>query len=152
VAEIDGVGWYDDSKATTPEGAITALEAFDEPEIIIAGGYDKHILSDELGEKIAQKAKAAILLGQTAEKISTSIHQSMQATSDERRRSRLPTPYPKPLAWRASLPPPATSFCSAPPAPATNVRKLRAPRPRICQAGPTTHRLTTKCLLARSYP
>jgi UDP-N-acetylmuramoylalanine--D-glutamate ligase len=121
VAEINGVRWYNDSKATTPEGAITALEAFDGPEIIIAGGYDKHIPFDELGEKIAQKAKAAILMGQTADRIAASIHQSMQsppqytsqcrrrATSDERRQLKLSTPYPKPSIWPASLPLPATS-------------------------------------------
>ncbi|HUT28219.1 MAG TPA: UDP-N-acetylmuramoyl-L-alanine--D-glutamate ligase [Sedimentisphaerales bacterium] len=84
VAEIKGVRWYNDSKATTPEGAITALEAFDEPEIIIAGGYDKRIPFDDLGERIAQKARAAILMGQTAEKIAASIRSSLRATSDER--------------------------------------------------------------------
>ncbi|MBE3143921.1 MAG: UDP-N-acetylmuramoyl-L-alanine--D-glutamate ligase, partial [Planctomycetes bacterium] len=45
--------------------SIVALDAFDSP-IIIAGGYDKHIPFDEFGAKIAQKAKAAILIGQTA--------------------------------------------------------------------------------------
>ena len=79
VAEIGGVKWYNDSKATTPQGAITALEAFDQPKIIIAGGYDKNIPFDELGEKIAKEAKAAILMGQTAEKIAASIHKSLRA-------------------------------------------------------------------------
>lgn len=79
VAELNGVRWYNDSKATTPEGAITALEAFDGPQIIIAGGYDKHIPFDDFGKKIAEKAKAAILIGQTAEKIAASIHQSLRA-------------------------------------------------------------------------
>ena len=73
VAEKNGVKWYNDSKATTPESAIASLEAFEEPVIIIAGGYDKGIAFDKLGEKIAQKAKAAILIGQTAEKISDAI-------------------------------------------------------------------------------
>ena len=65
VGEARGVRWYNDSKATTPDSSIVALEAFDSP-IIIAGGYDKHIPFDEFGAKIAQKAKAAILIGQTA--------------------------------------------------------------------------------------
>jgi UDP-N-acetylmuramoylalanine--D-glutamate ligase len=72
VAEIRGVCWYNDSKATTPDSAIVALEAFENP-IIIAGGYDKHIPFDGLGEKIAQKAKAAILIGQTAQAIAKTI-------------------------------------------------------------------------------
>jgi UDP-N-acetylmuramoylalanine--D-glutamate ligase len=73
VARKNRVAWYNDSKATTPQGAIVALEAFEEPKIIIAGGYDKNIPFDELGKKIANKAKAAILLGQTAEKIAAAI-------------------------------------------------------------------------------
>jgi len=73
VAEINGVKWYNDSKATTPQSAVASLEAFDQPVIIIAGGYDKHIPFDEFGQKIAEKAKAAILLGQTAKKITEAI-------------------------------------------------------------------------------
>jgi len=73
VAEINGVKWYNDSKATTPQSAIASLEAFGQPVIIIAGGYDKNLLFDEFGEKIAKKAKAAILLGQTAQKIADAI-------------------------------------------------------------------------------
>ena len=73
VAKINGVSWYNDSKATTPESAIVALEAFEQPRIIIAGGYDKNVAFDGLGQKIAECAKIAILLGQTAEKIAEAI-------------------------------------------------------------------------------
>jgi UDP-N-acetylmuramoylalanine--D-glutamate ligase len=87
VAEINGVRWYNDSKATTPESAITALDAFDQPArcdavaprrvIIIAGGYDKNIPFNEFGQKIAEKAKAAILLGQTAPKIADAVKKKL---------------------------------------------------------------------------
>jgi UDP-N-acetylmuramoylalanine--D-glutamate ligase len=80
-AEINGVKWYNDSKATTPQSAIASLEAFQQPVIIIAGGYDKNLPFDEFGGKIAQKAKAAILIGQTAQKIANAIkvHKSTAA-------------------------------------------------------------------------
>ena len=73
VATQNGVRWYNDSIATTPQSAITALEAFEEPKIIIAGGYDKKLPFDELGAGIARRAKAAVLIGQTAEKIAEAI-------------------------------------------------------------------------------
>jgi len=73
VEEINGVRWYNDSKATTPQSAITALEAFDRLVIIIAGGYDKDLPFEELGQKIATSAKTAILIGQTAPKIADAI-------------------------------------------------------------------------------
>jgi len=103
IAQIKGVRWYNDSKATTPESTIAALEAFQQPRIIIAGGYDKHLPFEQLGEKIARNAKAAILTGQTAPKIADAIHNadvslrgaqrrsnlSKPATSDERRATRI---------------------------------------------------------------
>ena len=73
VAQVNGVSWYNDSKATTPDSAIAALEAFERPIIIIAGGYDKNVPFDKFGGKIACAAKAAVLIGQTGEKIAAAI-------------------------------------------------------------------------------
>jgi UDP-N-acetylmuramoylalanine--D-glutamate ligase len=73
VATINDVRYYNDSIATTPQSVMVALDAFSRPKIIIAGGYDKHIPFDELGEQMAQKAKAVILIGQTADKIGDAI-------------------------------------------------------------------------------
>jgi UDP-N-acetylmuramoylalanine--D-glutamate ligase len=73
VERINGVSWYNDSKATTPKSAIVALEAFEQPVIIIAGGYDKNLTFDEFGKTITEKAKIAILIGQTAPKIADAI-------------------------------------------------------------------------------
>jgi len=73
VVDANGIRWYNDSKATTPEGTMVALAAFECPKIIIAGGYDKHTPFDELGRKIAAATKAAILIGQTARQIADAI-------------------------------------------------------------------------------
>ncbi len=73
VAEGNGVCWYNDSKATTPEGTMVALSAFDCPKVLIAGGYDKHTPFRELGEKIACGTKAVILIGQTAPMIADAV-------------------------------------------------------------------------------
>jgi UDP-N-acetylmuramoylalanine--D-glutamate ligase len=73
VAKINDVSWYNDSIATTPPSAIAALEAFDEPKIIIVGGYDKNLPFDEFGARIASSARAALLIGSTASKIAESI-------------------------------------------------------------------------------
>ena len=76
IAHLKGVSWYDDSIATTPPSAIAALQAFDAPKIISAGGYDKKLPFDELGRQIARTAKAAILIGKTASKIARAIEAS----------------------------------------------------------------------------
>jgi len=85
VAENKGVRWYNDSIATTPASAIAALQAFDEPKIIIAGGYDKKLSFDELGSAIATKAKAAILMGATAKKIADAIEKKLATEDTEKR-------------------------------------------------------------------
>ena len=73
VAEINDVRWYDDSKATTPVSTMAALNGIDEPKILIAGGYDKQISFTELGACIAKRAKACVLIGQTASKIARAV-------------------------------------------------------------------------------
>ena len=79
IAQINGVRWYNDSIATTPESAIAALDGFDCPRIIIAGGYDKNLPFNELGKKIAETAKAAVLLGQTAQEIAQAIQDAQMS-------------------------------------------------------------------------
>jgi UDP-N-acetylmuramoylalanine--D-glutamate ligase len=73
VAERKGVRWFNDSKATTPEAAVAAVEAFEGPIILIAGGYDKKLSFDQLGSVIAARARAVILIGDTAEKIKAAV-------------------------------------------------------------------------------
>ena len=76
VCERRGVQFYNDSKATTPESAIAALEAFEgRPVILIAGGYDKHVPLDGFARLIFQKARMAVLLGATADQIAGHLEQ-----------------------------------------------------------------------------
>jgi UDP-N-acetylmuramoylalanine--D-glutamate ligase len=87
VEQIDGVSWHNDSIATTPQSTIAALEAFEEPVIIIAGGYDKKLPFDKLGQEIGANTKAAILIGQTAEKIANAIEKELATEATEPRTS-----------------------------------------------------------------
>ncbi|EAX46437.1 UDP-N-acetylmuramoylalanine--D-glutamate ligase [Thermosinus carboxydivorans Nor1] len=68
VAEIRGVRYYNDSKATNPESAIKALEAFDGHIILIAGGRDKKTDLTEFMELAKQKVDHLILLGEAKER------------------------------------------------------------------------------------
>jgi len=74
IARVDGVRFFNDSKCTTPEGAIVAIGAF-EPRraVIIAGGHDKGVEFDRLGAALADRAKAVVLMGATSERIFAAI-------------------------------------------------------------------------------
>lgn len=73
VAEKDGVRFYNDSIATTPEATLAALDTFSAPIILIAGGSSKNLSFAELGRRIAVRAKAVVLLGATAEAIESAV-------------------------------------------------------------------------------
>ncbi len=73
VAEHQGVRWFNDSIATTPESVMVALDAFGCGRILIAGGYDKGLALDSLARAIVQQAKAIILLGQTGPTLKQAI-------------------------------------------------------------------------------
>ena len=61
-----GVQWFNDSKATTPEAAITALAALEKNTFIcIVGGYDKHADMGELCRQLAHRAGAVLGIGAT---------------------------------------------------------------------------------------
>jgi UDP-N-acetylmuramoylalanine--D-glutamate ligase len=66
VGEVDGVRYYDDSIATSPQRAVAALNSFSESIILLAGGREKHLPLGELAELIVEKAKSLILFGQAA--------------------------------------------------------------------------------------
>lgn len=77
VTERDGVRYYNDSKCTTPEGAIIAMESFEPRKtVLLVGGYDKGAGFSELGKVIAQKARVAVVLGATRDKIAAEIEKN----------------------------------------------------------------------------
>lgn len=65
VREIDGVKWYNDSASTTPDKALAGIYAFEEPVILIAGGYDKKISYEPMAKPILDKVSKLILFGAT---------------------------------------------------------------------------------------
>jgi UDP-N-acetylmuramoylalanine--D-glutamate ligase len=69
VAVRRGVRWVNDSQATIPMAAIAALEAYDAPIVLIAGGKDKGLAYAELAEAIAERCRAVVLIGETADEL-----------------------------------------------------------------------------------
>lgn len=65
VSEINGVKIYNDSKATNVDSAIKAIKSFDNPIIIIAGGYDKKIDYSDYVKTFKENGKLMIIIGET---------------------------------------------------------------------------------------
>lgn len=73
-----GADWYNDSKATSPGMSITAMQAFEEPLVILAGGRDKDLPWDGFATQVQAQADHVILFGEAAEKIRAALEQVKQ--------------------------------------------------------------------------
>lgn len=73
VRELGGVRWYNDSIATSPERAMAALESFDEPIILLAGGRDKHLPWEAWASLVQRKAKLVITFGEASSLIEDAL-------------------------------------------------------------------------------
>ncbi len=73
VAERDGVLFIDDSIATAPERSIAALQAYDEPLVLIAGGRDKHLPMEAWAGLIAKRVKHVVLFGEMSDLVESAI-------------------------------------------------------------------------------
>lgn len=69
VAEIGGVQFYNDSKATNVDATRKALESFPGPLLVILGGKDKGSDYAGLRDLLQERAREVILIGAAAEKI-----------------------------------------------------------------------------------
>lgn len=83
VREFEGVRYYNDSIASSPTRTIAGLNSFRQKLILIAGGYDKHIPYDVLGEPICEHVSKLILTGDTAVKIRACVEQAPCAEKPE---------------------------------------------------------------------
>ncbi len=67
VAEHGGIEFYNDSKSTNIESLRVALESFERPVILIAGGRGKGSDYSTLRELVRWRVKALVLIGEEAE-------------------------------------------------------------------------------------
>ncbi len=73
VAVKEGILYMNDSKATNPESVIKALESFDNPIILLAGGRNKGSDFGQLAGLIKKKVKELILLGEAKNEIKQAV-------------------------------------------------------------------------------
>jgi UDP-N-acetylmuramoylalanine--D-glutamate ligase len=74
IAERDGIRYVNDSQATIPIAAIASLRAFaPSPIVLISGGQGKGLELAAFADEIATRARAAVLIGETAADLATAI-------------------------------------------------------------------------------
>jgi UDP-N-acetylmuramoylalanine--D-glutamate ligase len=73
VAEIDGVAYVNDSKATNVDSVSFALRSYGRPIVLIAGGRDKGTDFSPLAALAAGRVKRAVLIGEAAPKLEAAL-------------------------------------------------------------------------------
>jgi len=67
VTRIDGVAYYDDSKATNVGAAVAAIDSLTEPKVVlIAGGKGKDGSYEPLRQALEQRGRGVVLIGEAA--------------------------------------------------------------------------------------
>ena len=74
VRDLDGVAWYNDSKATNVDATLKALAAFPRGLWVILGGKDKNSDYRPLAAAMKEKTRCALLIGAAADKIEDHLH------------------------------------------------------------------------------
>jgi UDP-N-acetylmuramoylalanine--D-glutamate ligase len=83
VAEVDGVLFVNDSQGTQPDAVIAALEAFEPPLVLIAGGRDKGVDLSALGPVVARRVAAAVLVGESGRSLGALFRAAGLAITEE---------------------------------------------------------------------
>ena len=74
VDTVDGVEFYNDSKATNTDSTVKALEAFpDRKVVLIAGGKDKGTALYDFAQTVKKHAASVILLGEAKDRIERAL-------------------------------------------------------------------------------
>ena len=76
VAEIGGILYVNDSQGTTPYATIPALVANARPAVVILGGVSKGADFTELARAVVRDARAAVLIGQSADEIGAALERA----------------------------------------------------------------------------
>jgi UDP-N-acetylmuramoylalanine--D-glutamate ligase len=83
IADIDGVRWINDSKATNVAAALRALAAYaDEPVRLIAGGRGKGQAFEPLAQALGPNVRAVYLIGEAAETLARLIGERAAIVGD----------------------------------------------------------------------
>jgi UDP-N-acetylmuramoylalanine--D-glutamate ligase len=77
VGELDGVAWYNDSKATNVDATLKAIAAFPGGLWVILGGKDKDTDYTPLAAPLKEKAHSVLLIGAAAGKIENQLQGSI---------------------------------------------------------------------------
>jgi UDP-N-acetylmuramoylalanine--D-glutamate ligase len=74
VREVQGVRYYNDSKATNVDSVWYALQSFASPIVLLIGGRDKGNDYSHLHQLVQERVKAVVAIGESADKVAAAFN------------------------------------------------------------------------------
>jgi len=91
VRRVNGAWWINDSIATAPERVLAALQSFDEPLILLAGGRDKDLPWEAFADTVIRRVRVLVLFGEAAELIRGHVELALAAAKAQHQTAVLET-------------------------------------------------------------
>jgi UDP-N-acetylmuramoylalanine--D-glutamate ligase len=85
VAEVDGVAYYNDSIATTPERTLAGVRSFREPLVLLLGGREKHLPLDDMFREVCGRCRALVFFGEARETLVAAAKAACDAFDQNKR-------------------------------------------------------------------
>ena len=86
VGEMDGVRYYNDSIATTPQRALAGLRCFSDPLVLLLGGREKNLPLEELAREACRRCRAVVCFGEAGGLLAEVIEGATQELAADRGR------------------------------------------------------------------
>ncbi len=84
VAEYDGVAYYNDSIATTPERTLAGVRSFEEPIVLLLGGREKHLPLDAMFGELRERCHTLVFFGEAKGTLVAAARGTVDAAGPER--------------------------------------------------------------------
>ncbi|MGD0114662.1 MAG: UDP-N-acetylmuramoyl-L-alanine--D-glutamate ligase [Dehalococcoidia bacterium] len=85
VATIDGVAYYNDSIATTPERTLAGMRSFSEPLVLLLGGREKKLPLHEMASEACERCRAIVVFGEARETLVAAALAANDAVGSKKR-------------------------------------------------------------------
>jgi len=79
VRTVDGIQYYNDSYAATPDATMAALDAISQPKVAILGGFDRGLPLGHLAKSVASHAgniRKLIIIGASGKRLAAELEQA----------------------------------------------------------------------------
>jgi len=79
VAHANGIDYYNDSIATTPQRTLAALHSFSQPLVLLLGGREKHLPLDDMAREASRRCRAVVFFGESGPLLEETVQRAAAA-------------------------------------------------------------------------